>query len=657
MDFFRAQEQAQRKTRWLLFWYVLILFSVSFIASLVLMLLMPIFSHGYLVLNSELLFTQLYTWQNWPIFAGVSAFVFAGAALNSWFKARELATGGVAIAEQLGAQRIPLNTRNPLQKRALNLVQEMAIAANMPVPQLYLLTQETAINAFAAGLYPSDAVITLTRGALERLDRNQLQGVIAHEFSHILNGDMRLNFRLIVLLHGIGFIRSIGRFMSPSRRQQARHSRAKKGQGIAAIVGLLLRLVGWLGELFSRMLQAKISREREYLADASAVQFTRNPQSIGGALKVLAHAQGRSYLTQDNLHEIAHLFFAPALSRMFSWYATHPPLDARIRRIEPNWDGVGLEGLPLEKVNTHLQQDELQSNSQLAGIQMERLQNLALLLPLLQHGLAPLSANQETQAQALLDSLQSPLDAMAMVLAVLLNKQIAPEDAAQNGSVLLKRLLVAFSASEKQLFDQTQGLAAALTQQLDCLQNFPQLNRLLLVELAMPSLKQLSAKQYQNLQTFLNAVAQFDGRSSLFESALIGLLKLYLRTDPASRREGRVQRFSAFKPEIQLLFSYLSQKIAQSALPERDYQQALASLQLHDLPLIPSVQLSEREVELSLSKLKKLAWQRKGELLQAMVELIERDGNLAATEEELILVMALTLEAPLPRFTLNAQHA
>jgi Zn-dependent protease with chaperone function/uncharacterized tellurite resistance protein B-like protein len=664
MDFFEAQDRAHRNTRWLVFWYLLILFAVSVIASLVLMLLIPMFSTGHVVISSDYLLRRVYIWDNWHIFAGVSAFVFGGAAINSWLKSRELSKGGAAIAEQLGARLVPLNTRNPLQKRALNQVQEMAIAANMPVPQLYLMAEDTSINAFAAGMYPSDAVVCITRGALERLTREQLQGVVAHEFSHILNGDMRLNLRLIVLLHGIEFIGSVGRFMSSSSRRHYRRSNNRKGGGGAAVlIGLLLRLVGWLGHIFSRILQAKISREREYLADASAVQFTRNPESIGGALKVLAYTQGRSYLSQDNLDEVAHLFFAQALARMFSWYATHPPLEERIRRIEPNWNGMGLKGLDLQEVNSHLPQDESktgeqseQANVDIAGIQVEELQNLAVLLPVLQAG-RPLSQRQQMHGQALLESLHNPLDAMAMVLAVLMAKQLQVTHENYHGKVLVKQLLDSMSSEQQHTFGTINGLDKLLAQQLERLQSFSHINRLLLIELAMPSLKQLSEAQYQTLQTLMQGVAQFDGQLSLFETAIIGLLENYLAANLGLKpqQEGRVRRFSAFKPELQILFSYLCQEVAQSILPERDYQAAIQQLELQGMPMLDVEGFDEKSVERALSRLKRLAWQPKGKLLQVMVDLVERDGILAASEEELILVIALSLEAPLPRFSLQAQ--
>lgn len=667
MDFFAAQEQAHRNTRWLIFWYVLILSTVSVIASMILMLLLPMFITGHVVLDSNYLLGEVYTWRNWHIFAGVSAFVLSGALINSWLKSRQLSKGGAVIAEQVGAQLVPLNTRNPLQKRALNLVQEMAIAANMPVPQLYLMAEDLSINAFAAGLYPSDAVISITRGALERLTREQLQGVVAHEFSHILNGDMRLNLRLIVLLHGIQFIGTVGRFMSSSshRRHRYRHSRKTKSRGAAVIIGLMLRLVGWLGEVFSRILQARISREREYLADASAVQFTRNPETIGGALKVLVYTQGRSYLTEENLDEVAHLFFAQALARRFSWYATHPPLEERIRRILPNWDGTALRGLELQVVNSHLPQDEsktgeqkTQANLDIAGIQVEALQNLAMLLPILQAG-QQLSKRQQMHAQALLESLHSPLDAMAMVLAILLAKQIQTSSVDDRPEDVVQRFVETMQPEQKAQFSETEGLDKLLAKQLERLNSLPKINRLLLVELAMPSLKQLSVEQYRTLDKLMHAVAQYDGHLSLFETAVIGLLAHYLQVNLGLKNipEGTVQRFGAFKPEIQLLFSYLSQQVAQSDLPERDYQTALQHLGLNDLPILSADAYNEKSVERALNRLKRLSWQCKGELLQAMVALVERDRLLASSEEELILVIALSLEAPLPRFTLQASLA
>ncbi|MBO1923699.1 M48 family metallopeptidase [Thiomicrorhabdus sp. 6S3-12] len=671
MDFFGAQDQARSRTRWLVFWYVMILLFISVLSSLVLMLLIPLFTGAHAIrLDSQYLAGSVYTLDNWPILLGMSGFIFFGAALSSYLKGRELSKGGEAVAVQLGARLVPQNSQHPLQRRALNIVQEMAIAANMPVPQLYLLPEETSINAFAAGLYPSDAVITVTRGALERLNRDQLQGVIGHEFSHILNGDMRLNLRLIMLLHGIEFIGSVGRFLSPGRRRYHSSRRSNRSGGVIVLVGLLLRFLGWFGEIFSRLLQAGISRQREFLADASSLQFTRNPDGIGGALKVLAHAQGRSYLRADNLEEVAHLFFAQALFKRFHWYATHPPLEERLQRIYPNWNGETLEGLPLHETNTHFDAEQSDDDSSsaaakaltgnpLTDLQLESVQNLALLLPLLtQNGKEP-GTSQKAQLEALLASLNEPLDAMALVFAVLLARQYgALHDKAYSAPSLVAEFAAQLNAENKQHWRSIDGLDSLVIQQLQRLQSLGQINRLLLIELGMPALKVLSEVQYRQFAELLDETVAFDRKVTLFETALLGLINHYLQANLGLKQvaRSRIRRWRIVQPELQLLFSYMSRRIALSAVPENDYRHALSLLGIHDIeaiPLIPTEQLDEQQVQRAVNRLQQLDWTLKGELLKAMVALVEKDGVLTEAEEELILAIALNLEAPLPRFTLQ----
>ena len=254
--------------------------------------------------------------------------------LASLIRIAFLSGGGKVVAESLGGKRLQPNTPNPLETRILNLVEEMAIASGTPVPPVYLL-EEDGINAFAAGYSPADAVVGITRGCAEKLNRDQLQGVIAHEFSHILNGDMRLNIRLSGIIFGIIFLSRIGEIMmrvsGSSRRRSSNNS---DGGAALVMIGLGIFIIGLLGGFFGSLIRAAVSRQREFLADASAVQFTRNPEGISGALKRIGGFSSGSEIQSSLAGDYSHFFFSSALSSMF---ATHPPLPMRIRRIEPNW--------------------------------------------------------------------------------------------------------------------------------------------------------------------------------------------------------------------------------------------------------------------------------------------------------------------------------
>lgn len=327
VDFFTQQQQAKRNTTLLV---VLFVIAVSLIIAIVTAASAVVM--GYLNSDGN---------GSYQIHAGpltvIAAMVAGAIGLVMLVKWLQLKPGGHVVAESLGGIRIAPDSTDPLERRILNVVEEMAIAANMPVPAVYLLPEEAAINAFAAGYSSKDAVIGLTKGAVESFSREQLQAVVAHEFSHILNGDMRMNIRLIAALAGILALAKMGELLLRSARFSGR--RNSKEVNPLPFIGLALLIVGWVGVLFGSIIKAAVSRQREYLADAAAVQFTRNPEALAGALKQIGARQHGSRLQHKNSSEAAHLFFGNAVSSWFSMMATHPPLEKRIKRLEPQWNG------------------------------------------------------------------------------------------------------------------------------------------------------------------------------------------------------------------------------------------------------------------------------------------------------------------------------
>ena len=233
----------------------------------------------------------------------------------------------------MGGVPIASDTTDFNLRRLRNVVEEIAIASGVPVPKIYVLEHEAAINAFAAGYSPSDAVIAVTRGALDRLNRDELQGVIAHEFSHVLNGDMRLNIRLMGVLFGILMIGLIGRKILEHGRFGGRN----KGAGAILVAALVAMIVGYVGLFFGRMIKAGVSRQRERLADASAVQFTRQTTGLAGALKKIGGLDEGSRLNErSNAEEVSHMLFGDGVG-FRGLFATHPPLVERIQELEPQF--------------------------------------------------------------------------------------------------------------------------------------------------------------------------------------------------------------------------------------------------------------------------------------------------------------------------------
>ncbi len=344
MNFFEAQERARKSSRLLVWWFILSVLGV--IAT------MYALATVYLRFSSTPRQTgydapepvQFTGWWNPELFIGIAVVVGGVILIGSWIKLAQLSSGGKVVAQGLGGRPVEPTSTDLSERRLLNVVEEMAIASGVPVPEVWIMDDEEGINAFAAGTDPSNAVIGVTRGTLDRLTRSELQGVVAHEFSHILNGDMKLNMRLMGWIFGLVMLSMLGRIMLESFRFM-RGSRDSKGGGIVIAIilaGLAVWLVGSIGVLFARMLQSAISRQREYLADASAVQFTRDPEGIAGALKKIGGFAEHGKISSPKAMESRHMFFAG--SGFSALMATHPPLEKRILAIDPHWKGEMLKG-------------------------------------------------------------------------------------------------------------------------------------------------------------------------------------------------------------------------------------------------------------------------------------------------------------------------
>ena len=343
MNFFEQQDIARRNSRLLVVLFLAAVFG--------LILLTNVLVAGFLWFNEDYNiysgsrqgmsgFLPYFTWER---FGGIGLGVTATVAFVALVKWIQLSTGGKVVAEGMGGTRILPQTRDPGERRCLNVVEEIALAANMPVPAVYVMNGERGINAFAAGISPADAIVAVTRGTISQLKRHELQGVIAHEFSHILNGDMRLNIRLAAMLKGIAFVGDVGHMLLRSSHV-ARTGRSSKANTAALpVFGLALWLLGWLGGLAAGFIKAAISRQKEFLADASAVQYTRNPEGIGDALRVIGAYLPGTLVHAARAAEMSHIFFGQIEHRLWQLFATHPPLSERIRRVNPNWNGTFIE--------------------------------------------------------------------------------------------------------------------------------------------------------------------------------------------------------------------------------------------------------------------------------------------------------------------------
>src|SRR4051812_24918330 len=463
-DFFQRQSDARRNTKWLV-----VMFTLAVIGIVGTTMFATAIATGAMqernAWQGNHFARRPFPWQP-TLFSGVAALgLIAGGSL---FKIAQLSGGGTVVAERLGGRRVYPNTTDPTERRLLNVVEEMALASGVPVPAVFLLGEEMGINAFAAGHTPSDCVIGVTRGCAQQLTRDQLQGVVAHEFSHILNGDMRLDLRLMGVLYGILLMGLTGRELlrwGAYGGGRSSDSRRDNGGLYLLAIGLTFMVVGFLGMLFGNLIKAAVSRQREFLADASAVQFTRNPGGIAGALKRIGAAVFGSKLISPRAAEASHMYFAEGVTSLF---ATHPPLNIRIRAIDPDWDGKFPPPLPTDAVvgvEAAGAEGFIEGVASAAAVDVY---DTPVPVPTVQHAARQVASPTEVHRtyvqqllaampQPLVDAAHEPYGARALIFALLLD---------DNADVRAAQLAALQNAAEPNVFELTLRLVPAV-QQLD----------------------------------------------------------------------------------------------------------------------------------------------------------------------------------------------
>jgi Zn-dependent protease with chaperone function len=634
MDFFEAQDRARSRSKFLVVYF---LAAVASIIAVIYVVTVVVLGQVEQQRSPDLEAVPLLWWQP-QVFAAVAAVTLAVILLGSFFKSLTLRAGGGVVARSVGAVRVESDTTNPGERRLLNVVEEMAIASGVRVPEVYLLP-EPAINAFAAGHSPDDAAIAVTQGALNTLTRDELQGVIAHEFSHIFNGDMRLNVRLIGLLFGILLLAIIGRVAIQSLRfSGGGRSRGKNSGGIIAaifVLGLTLLIVGYIGVLFGRLIQAAVSRQREFLADASAVQFTRNPAGLGGALRKIGGLAGGARIQNAHATETAHMFFANALSPSFtSLFATHPPLVERIRAIDPNFDGK----FPMVT----------SSEAPFAVERAARRSAPATIRPdqfITAIATAAIATQPETGAAViasipgpLLAAAHEPARARAVVLALLADPRDA--GAGRRQSLVLGQTL---TSQEMQTGAETVPLIAQL----------PPESRLALLDLTLPTLRAQPQESIAELLAAIDEMVLADYQVTPFEFAIQHLVRRNLR---AAGRTPAVLNAPPATPQAQSAdVAAVLGTIARAGSPEPAAAAAAYAAGARFFGLADD-QLGDRDegataltrLATVLQRLDRVPGAQKKRVLEALAVTASKDGSIAPDELALLRAFAAALDCPAP---------
>jgi len=567
----------------------------------------------------------------------------------SLMKMSTLKKGGGAVAEMLGGRKIGPSTSDPAERRLVNVVEEMAIASGIPVPQIYVLDAERSINAFAAGIELRDAAVAVTRGALTGLTRDELQGVIGHEFSHILNGDSRLNVQLIGILFGILFMGIVGRKIVSQGRLSFR-------MGLPVIAGgISLMVIGYIGTFTGRLMQCAIARQREFLADASAVQFTRNPLGLAGALKKIGGSLSGSSIKSPEAEQASHLFFSESRqSRLFSFLATHPPLIDRIRLLDPSFDGKF----------TKIEEDAPTARPEyLSPFWGTALAGKSLRIPPGSPLLAAVPADVVTQvgqpspehvehSRTLLsaipgeiaDAVKTPQGAACLIYALLMDDDAACREV--QASALCRVMIL-------------QGQIEAVPVMARQLSGLNQNLRLPLIELAMPALRGLTSMEKRNFLLILRSFIHADGKVSLFELSVLWIIDRYL--NPSENLFRSISLFSYSKVGLDIIT--LLGALASTGHPgDRTQAQNAFHAGIARIPELEKLRpdfpfdenLSYEQVNGALTHLGDASFKIRESVIDACAYCAFADKMTTAGEGELLRVIALALECPLPPFMANA---
>ena len=638
MNFFQSQDNARRRTGWLAYLFGLALLCLIALTMLLVMAVIHFGSHGDSGLQNN-----FWSAFSWGTLANIAIGITTVVTLASFYKMQQLRTGGAAVAALLGGKLLDRASTQTDERKILNVVEEMAIASGVPVPSVYLL-EEASINAFAAGHNNRDVAIGITRGAIELLSRDELQGVIAHEFSHIFNGDMKINLQLIGWLHGILFIGLIGRFLLESNNNRSYSSRDSRAIGLFMMLGLGLMIIGYSGTFFGKLIKAAISRQREFLADASAVQYTRNPEGIAGALKKIGGCPLGSDITHPNAAQISHLFFGEGLHSRFSLFSTHPSLEERIHAIQPRWNGdfifvdtstVVVDKQPINPASVNIINGEIQytppANNAAGFIAAAGVAAAldAIGSPTIEH---------IDEAKHTLNNLPNNLQqlareswgASAIVHCLLAAHQ--PENCAEQLLLLQKTTTGSVSSLCEKIIDEVTQLPTAL--------------RLPLIDLCVPSLKQFSTVQRNQFFQTVMAQIRSDQKVSLFEWALYRLLRHHL--DGKNSAGSPLSLAAAEKSCATVLSALALATHSEPTAAQKYFEDGLKILGLTNSQFDAHVLDNMTSLDQAVRGLNRLQALSKPRLLKACCAAITVNSHYTAESVELLRAIADTIDTPIP---------
>ena len=672
MNFFEAQERARTQTSLLVVLFVAAIVALTALTTILVVMFLylqseiekPINIHEFnRTLNSsgsmDKALVGVWSHFSWTLTGAIALGIMAVVVIAASFKTASLASGGKTVAEMLDGKLIDPSTNDLDERKVLNVVQEMAIASGVPVPSVYLLP-ENAINAFAAGDQLHNTVIGVTRGCVSLLNRDELQGVIAHEFSHIFNGDMKLNMQLTGVLFGILVIGQIGEgLLRASITTKSKDTdESKKLQALGLGLGLIV--IGYAGSFFGNLIKAAICRQREFLADATSVQYTRDPTGIAGALKKIGGYVYGSDIESPHAHEVSHFFFGAGVRARFFELDTHPPLAKRILAIEPRWAG----DYPIVSIPTLVIQDDwVDPKTELKEPFSNR--ESAVLSAVSAWVTGPESGvrsqtmitsvgtpSQEhlEHVRTLLTTIPEPLVALARepygcraVILLLLSQTEKRAD------VLHKQMQHLKSLADESLYRLVQETQEQM-QLLDVACRLP------LLEMAVPAFKMLSKKQNKEFMDVVMKFIRADYHIAPYEWALYRIISTAASSEQSTVKIKLVKTFNLnqLQEECCLLISVLALGSSGDSDMLRDrFDSGWRQLELPRASVNVDVMNNLERLDLAVERLCDLAPLNKLQLLQACCVSAQSDNIVTPEEVELVRAIAGALNTPMPPLLLG----
>jgi Zn-dependent protease with chaperone function len=651
MDFFEHQMQAKAASRRLLFLFLLVCFVIVLCVDGLAYLILQFFNEESSA-SAELSQSSLGNFFKWQMsLSGISVSlgcigIIAIGCLKRW---SELRKGGNGLAIHMGARSLGFASADEKEQQLINVVEEMAIAAGITPPGIYVLDLESSINAFVAGYEFEDSALIVTRGLLMNMNREQLQAVVGHEFSHILHGDNRINIQLLVLLAGILWIAELGSKLAfhvpldlATDRNGFRDSKYSKGPAI--FIGFPLIIVGYVGVFFGRLIRTSISRKREYLADASSVQFTRNPHALAGALNVIRENSRQGFLRNARAEELSHMCISPSKKSFF--FASHPPLDDRINAIDNTF---------LKRVEARVRKAQRKQEQQLESQQTKQ-ENMQMYS-------GGISQLQQTGSHQLHDVIGT-LNSDNLDYAMKLHDQIPYEyrqalHSTERAKTMLLYLLLDASPviKDKQIQWMTQQTSICqdyLQSLLLLSQGLPKRLALPLVELIIPLLKTLKETQQKTLLKQVLLMAKWNGELSIFDTALYSLIKMSFDKSEVRGNSHTIKKLKVVNTDVNLVLSALIHSSGDDSSVKQELHQRMTRILIKaPLDLLPKGAVSSKALFVSLKKLKHLSPILKRSLMDVCGDIVLHDGIVEGREYETLRLVSLLLACPMPLIDLE----